>query len=104
MERTSEAGEIELLKALIERHQAETESLLAREILNDWPAAAAANFWTVAPNSMAMEEGRADIVLRQLETLQERVSVADVVGGVGEAPNEFPSTDRFPVAEQRPPL
>ena len=103
LERTSEAGEIELLKALIERHQAETESLLAREILNDWPAAAA-SFWTVAPNSVAMEEGRADVVLRQLETLQERVSVADVVDGVGEAPNEFPSTDRFPVAEQRPPL
>jgi glutamate synthase domain-containing protein 3 len=103
LERTSEAGEIELLKALIERHQAETESLLAREILNDWPAAAA-SFWTVAPNSVAMEEGRADVVLRQLETLQERVSVADVVDGVGEAPNEFLSTDRFPVAEQRPPL
>lgn len=95
LERTSEAGEIELLKALIERHREETGSLLAREILNDWPAAVG-SFWTVAPNSVAMEEGRADIVLRQLETLQERISVADLGDA---APAKLLPTDRFRSAE-----
>jgi glutamate synthase domain-containing protein 3 len=77
LERTSEAGEVDLLEALIKRHQDETGSLLAREILSDWPAAVA-SFWTVAPNSVAMEEGRAEIVSRQLEVLQDRISVADL--------------------------
>ena len=95
LERTSEAGEIELLKALIERHQEETGSLFARELLNDWPAAVG-SFWTVAPNSVAMEERRADIVLRQLETLQERISVADLGDA---APAKLLPTDRFRSAE-----
>jgi glutamate synthase domain-containing protein 3 len=77
LERTSEPGEIELLEALIGRHQEETSSVLAREILRDWPAAIA-SFWTVAPHSLAMEEARADIVLRQLKVLRERISLADV--------------------------
>ena len=100
LERTSEAGEIELLKALIERHREETGSLLAREILDDWPAAVG-SFWTVAPNSVAMEEGRVEIVRRQLEALQERMSVADVVDG---SPEELLATDRFGSAEHGPPL
>ena len=95
LERTSEAGEIELLKALIERHREETGSLFARELLNDWPAAVG-SFWTVAPNSVAMEERRADIVLRQLETLQERISVADLGDA---APAKLLPTDRFRSAE-----
>ena len=86
LERTSEAEEIDLLETLIKRHQEETGSLLAREILSDWPAGVK-NFWTVAPNSVAMEEGRADVVRRQLEVLQDRISVAgvtDAAPGSGE--------------------
>jgi len=77
LERTSKPGEIDLLETLIKRHQEETDSLLAREILSDWPAVVT-NFWTVAPNSVAMKEGRADIVRRQLEVLQDRILVAEV--------------------------
>jgi len=72
---------------LIECHLGATDSLLARDILNDWPTAVE-SFWTVTPNAVAMEEGRVDLVLRQLETLQERISVADL-GDAAPAPGQL---------------
>ena len=84
LERTSEAGEIDLLKALIERHEEETGSVVAREILNDW-SIAVGSFWTVAPNPVAMEEGRAGIVLRQLEVLQQWIAASDATDAMDSA-------------------
>jgi glutamate synthase domain-containing protein 3 len=48
-----------LLRELLERHVAATESVLASTILSDWQASVRA-FWRVAPSELPAQEDVAD--------------------------------------------
>jgi glutamate synthase domain-containing protein 3 len=99
LERTSEAREIELLKALITRHHEATHSARAREILADWPGALEC-FWTVIPKSLVAATARADLVLRYLEPLR---ALAAEEGSGAPISRRLPAEDRFGPAPHGPP-
>ena len=70
LEQVTGPEDIELLEALVRRHQEETGSKRASEILADWRHYLP-QFWKVAPKFAVTEEGAMTVVERHLRSVRE---------------------------------
>ncbi len=70
LEQVTGPEDIELLEALVRRHEEETGSKRAREILADWRHYLP-QFWKVAPKFAVTEEGAMTVVERHLRAVRE---------------------------------
>ena len=70
LEQVTGPEDIELLEALVRRHEEETGSKRAREILADWRHYLP-QFWKVAPKFAVTEEGAMTVVERHLRSVRE---------------------------------
>jgi glutamate synthase domain-containing protein 2/glutamate synthase domain-containing protein 3 len=68
LEQVTNPEDIELLEALIRRHQEATESARARQILRQWRLMLP-KFWKVAPKFAITEDGAQTVVRRHLDVL-----------------------------------
>ena len=69
LEQVTRAADIDLLRALVERHAALTGSARARQILGRWEHYLPL-FWKVAPHLALTEEGPQAVVHRHLESIR----------------------------------
>jgi glutamate synthase (NADPH/NADH) large chain/glutamate synthase (ferredoxin) len=74
IKRVTDAPDIEILQALIQRHVQLTESPRGQEILDRWDEYRPL-FWKVAPHSAMTEEGPQTIIRRHLESLRSALAV-----------------------------
>jgi len=68
------AEDVEMLRALIQRHVQLTESKRGREILDRWDHYLPL-FWKVAPHAAMTEEGPQTIIHRHLESVRSALAV-----------------------------
>jgi glutamate synthase domain-containing protein 3 len=73
LQRIQRTEDVEILRALIERHLELTGSQRAADILRRWDDALQ-QFWKVAPHYALTEEGPMTVVQRHLESLRAAVA------------------------------